>query len=173
MSEGANPWVVEGDHAKSGTTSTVSMTAETGEGQVISFRCSTSSERNRDRLIFAVDNIPVKEWSGVTDWSEYVYMPETAGVHTFSWYFSKDASVDSGDDCGRLDDVAIGEPVHVTGIDVIPERNMPCYRSKALYWKFTLQMLTTKSLLFQAVTRVLQSLPTMVWYAVSAKVQQP
>lgn len=134
MSEGANPWVVEGDHAKSGTTSTVSMTAETGEGQVISFRCSTSSERNRDRLIFAVDNIPVKEWSGVTDWSEYVYMPETAGVHTFSWYFSKDASVDSGDDCGRLDDVAIGEPVHVTGIDVIPERNMPCYRSKALYW---------------------------------------
>ena len=140
VSEGANPWVVEGDHAKSGnshmggTTSTVSMTAETGEGQVISFRCSTSSERNRDRLIFAVDNIPVKEWSGVTDWSEYVYMPETAGVHTFSWYFSKDASVDSGDDCGRLDDVAIGEPVHVTGIDVIPELNMPCYRSKALYW---------------------------------------
>ncbi|MGN0809644.1 MAG: Ig-like domain-containing protein [Christensenellales bacterium] len=153
-STGSYPWVVEGDHAMSGnahqggTTSTVSMTAEIGEGQVISFRCSTSSESNHDRLVFAVDNITVKEWSGMKDWSEYAYMPTTAGVHTFSWYFTKDMSVDSGDDCGRLDDVTIGEPIHVTGVELIPELNMAQYRSKALYWNIYPENAYNQELIF-------------------------
>ena len=43
-------------------------------------------------------------WSGSVAWTEFV-QPVTVGQHTFKWEYHKDGSVNSGDDCAKIDDI--------------------------------------------------------------------
>ena len=46
------------------------------------------------------------QWSGTVAWTKVVY-PVTAGPKTFRWVYSKDNSVNTGSDCGWIDDVVL------------------------------------------------------------------
>ncbi|MBO4574365.1 MAG: T9SS type A sorting domain-containing protein [Bacteroidales bacterium] len=70
----------------------------------LTFQYYVSSEANYDKLFFYMDNQQMGVWSGSVAWSEFV-QPVTVGQHTFKWEYHKDSSVNSGDDCAKIDDI--------------------------------------------------------------------
>ena len=77
----------------------------------LTFQYYVSSENNYDKLFFYMDNQQKGQWSGSVAWSEFV-QPVTVGQHTFKWEYHKDSSVNSGDDCAKIDDIKF-PPVNV------------------------------------------------------------
>jgi len=86
---------------------------ELSNGGELSFWYKVSSESGWDFLRFYVDGSLEEEWSGDIDWTEYTINVD-AGMHTFSWSYEKDGSVNSGSDCGWIDYVSF--PPMQTGI---------------------------------------------------------
>ena len=70
----------------------------------LTFQYYVSSENNYDKLFFYMDNQQKGSWSGSVNWTEFV-QPVTVGQHTFKWEYHKDSSVNSGDDCAKIDDI--------------------------------------------------------------------
>ena len=70
----------------------------------LTFQYYVSSENNYDKLHFYMDNQEKGVWSGSVNWTEFV-QPVTVGQHTFKWSYTKDVSVNSGDDCAKIDDI--------------------------------------------------------------------
>lgn len=68
----------------------------------ISFYYKVSSEQNYDKLSFKIDGQTMDEWSGNIGWTRAAY-PVTAGVHTYTWTYSKDYYGTSGSDCAYID----------------------------------------------------------------------
>lgn len=73
------------------------------------FTFKVSSERNYDKLHFYMDNNEIANWSGFegndfNDWTQYT-QPVTTGTHTFKWSYTKDSSLDKGEDTAWLDDI--------------------------------------------------------------------
>ena len=68
----------------------------------ISFMKKVSSESNYDFLKFYIDGQLQGEWSGEVSWSAETFLVN-AGQHTFSWIYSKDASVSDGSDKAWID----------------------------------------------------------------------
>ena len=70
----------------------------------ISFYYRISSEKNYDFLRFYIDNAKKGEWSGTmsTGWYRVSY-PVSAGPHTFKWVYSKDISLNSGEDAAWIE----------------------------------------------------------------------
>ncbi len=109
-------WSVDSSTANSGTYSARSGAITDGnlsafqvemdvmEDGEISFFLKTSTEGDRDKLIFYIDSETEEEWSGLTDWSS-VSFPVTAGRHRFRWIYIKNGSGSYGDDCCWIDDV--------------------------------------------------------------------
>ena len=86
----------------------------------LTFQYYVSSESNYDKLHFYMDNQEKGVWSGSVNWSEFT-QPVTVGQHTFKWSYTKDSSVNSGDDCAKIDNI-IFPPVNViTFIDPASE----------------------------------------------------
>ena len=95
--------------ARSGAVSHVNLTTlqvqiEVVEDGQISFYKKVSSEANKDKLTFYIDNTVMGEWSGVVDWSRETFAV-TAGTHRFKWIYMKDSSGSYGDDACWIDDV--------------------------------------------------------------------
>ena len=91
-----------GNYQVHGTTSTMQVTVDIPYDSYISFYRKISSESGCDHGHFYIDNNQMNYWSGTYDWTEYSYAV-TAGTHTFKWSYSKDGSVNSGDDCFYVD----------------------------------------------------------------------
>jgi hypothetical protein len=121
---GTAGWTVvnSGAHAgtyagKSGTIthnqeSQLNLTVNVLSAGTVSFWYKVSSEGTYDYLRFKLDGQELASWSGTVDWTQASY-PVTAGNHTFSWFYTKDGSVDTGSDCAWVDDIifpAIGAP---------------------------------------------------------------
>ena len=70
----------------------------------LTFWYKVSSEANYDKLHFYMDNQEKGVWSGTVAWTEFT-QPVTVGQHTFKWSYTKDSSVNSGDDCAWIDDI--------------------------------------------------------------------
>jgi len=68
----------------------------------LTFYYKVSSEATYDYLRFYVDGVQISSWSGSVPWTLYTY-PATAGTHTFQWSYTKDGSVDTGDDAAYVD----------------------------------------------------------------------
>ncbi len=64
----------------------------------------SSSGTMYDKLTFYMDNQEKGQWAGNVDWTEFS-QPVTAGTHTFKWSYSKDGSINSGDDCAWIDNI--------------------------------------------------------------------
>lgn len=84
----------------------LTLTYDVASADNISFWFKVSSESNYDYLEFYIDNVLKEEWSGEVGYQEATY-PVTAGTHTFKWQYSKDVSVSTGDDCGRVDYIVL------------------------------------------------------------------
>jgi hypothetical protein len=86
-----------------GSNSALSVTLTVGAGE-LSFWSSLSSATGAGSLIFEVDGTPEIQLSGTTAWQEsYVYV--SAGQHTFTWLYGKNAGDPGGNDFADLDDV--------------------------------------------------------------------
>ena len=79
----------------------MSVTLDADAGN-ISFWYSVSSEANWDFLRFYIDDQLIGSWSGEIDWTQTSF-PVSAGIHTFTWTYSKDGSVSTGSDTAWVD----------------------------------------------------------------------
>ena len=70
----------------------------------LTFWYKVSSEANYDKLHFYMDNQEKGVWSGTVDWTQFT-QAVTTGQHTFKWSYTKDGSVNTGDDCAWIDDI--------------------------------------------------------------------
>ena len=75
----------------------------------VSFWRKTSTESNRDKLIFLVDGLIINEWSGETPWGRESYSI-APGLHELEWRYTKDVNINCGEDAVWLDDIHL--PVH-------------------------------------------------------------
>lgn len=101
----------------SDSTSSVVTTVQMEAGETLTFEWSVSSESNYDKLKFFVNSTERTNISGNVGFTSYTYTAATSGSYTFMWSYQKDYSVNSGRDCGYLDNVVYsGDP----GTGVIP-----------------------------------------------------
>ncbi len=91
----------------SSSSSTVSLTVDMNEGDILLFDWSVSSERTFDKLIFSVDGVEYSNISGSVAWTTVEYTAPTSKSYTFTWSYTKDASVNKERDCGFLDNVSV------------------------------------------------------------------
>lgn len=83
--------------------STLEIDVEVMIEDSLTFAYKVSSQTNKDKLKFYIDNVLMDEWSGmITVWKRTSY-PVGAGNHTFKWVYEKDASGMSGFDCAYID----------------------------------------------------------------------
>ena len=109
------------DAAKSGDIShnqqSSIQTTVSGAGTV-SFYWKVSSETGSDYLEFYIDGLLLDQISGSVDWKMLTYTITATGSHTFEWRYVKDATIDSRDDCGWVDQVKWGPIVSTTACDL-------------------------------------------------------
>jgi hypothetical protein len=84
----------------------VMQTTVTGPG-VFSFWWKVSSESDCDYLTFHIDDVQQSgAISGNVNWQQKSYTLK-AGSHTLKWIYSKDDSINSGSDCGWVDQLTL------------------------------------------------------------------
>jgi len=69
----------------------------------ITFAYKVSSQTNKDKLKFYINNSLIGEWSGMVSVWNRVAFPVEPGNYTFKWVYEKDASGMSGSDCVWID----------------------------------------------------------------------
>jgi len=87
---------------------------------VVNFRYMVSSELNKDFLHFYIDDELKDSWSGEVGYTQSSSYEVAAGVHTFKWVYSKDASGTSGNDVARVDNINFAGSLDNDG-DAIPD----------------------------------------------------
>ncbi|MEG1773025.1 MAG: Ig-like domain-containing protein [Clostridia bacterium] len=95
--------------ALGGTSTSITLIATTDGTELIAFDWMVSSEANYDKAIFAIDGVEQARISGttMTDFATVVFDAGTAGEHTYTWTYTKDSSVNKGQDMLWLDNIAI------------------------------------------------------------------
>ena len=89
----------------------------------LTFMYKVSSENNYDKLHFYMDNQEKGVWSGTVAWAQFS-QPVTVGTHTFKWSYTKDSSVNNGDDCAWVDDIKFPPVSVITFINPATELNV-------------------------------------------------
>lgn len=72
--------------------------------KILNFSRKVSSESGYDYLRFSIDDVEQEKWAGELEWLD-VQFQLTAGTHVLKWEFTKDGSVNDGDDCAWIDTV--------------------------------------------------------------------
>jgi len=80
----------------------------------IAFYQKVSSQAGYDFLTFTIDGVVKSKISGEVNWQQKAYSIVTSGTHTFSWTYSKNASITKGLDAGWLDKVVVSPNTKVT-----------------------------------------------------------
>lgn len=116
-----HPWMITNDYAYEGSfsiksdtithneTSSLTFTYRVFEEGVLSFYSMVSTELNYDFLTFSIDEEEVDRWSGELHWEEHSYELQP-GLHTFTWTYLKDHSVNYGLDAVWIDFIQL--PFH-------------------------------------------------------------
>ena len=99
--------VVSTNAGVGGSSAGFSVTVNMNAGETMSFDWRVSSESNYDKLKFRVNNTDNTNISGDRDWTTVTYTAQTTGSYTFEWVYSKDSNVNSGSDCGWVDNISI------------------------------------------------------------------
>ncbi|MBQ7061484.1 MAG: Ig-like domain-containing protein, partial [Clostridia bacterium] len=89
------------------SSSRFSLTVDMNAGDTMSFDWKVSSESNYDFLKFYVGSTETQRLSGSIDWNTITYTAPSSGTYTFSWEYTKDYSVNSGSDCGWVDNIFV------------------------------------------------------------------
>ena len=82
--------------------SNMTVTVNIPADGVMSYFGKISCETNWDYGYFYIDGVQKAQYTGVSNWAEKSF-DITAGDHTFMWQYTKDASVNSNDDCFYVD----------------------------------------------------------------------
>ncbi len=108
--------VAEGDRliaktnnaGRGNTTAVLLTTIRMAAGDTLTFDYYYSSENNYDWYRFKANGTEVQKLSGtgISDFASYTYTAASDGAYTFEWSYSKDSSVNGGNDCVKLDNVA-------------------------------------------------------------------
>lgn len=107
-SDGTRACAISGNAGVNSSESSMTLTVNMQAGDSLSFEWMVSSEMNYDKLTFYVNGVSNgSAISGTTDWAERTYTANTAGSYTFKWTYSKDYSVNTGNDCGYVDNVEL------------------------------------------------------------------
>ena len=137
VSTGSYPWRVDsttydgrtaaqsGNHNVSSSTSSFSTTVTLSAGDIVSFEYCVSSESNYDKFKFSVNDSVVLTKSGLVSWNSYSYQATADGEYTFMWSYTKDSVVNGNSDACWVDNVYIGAPLAVTGIEVLEQLDIP------------------------------------------------
>ena len=137
VSTGSYPWRVDsttydgrtaaqsGNYNVSSSTSSFSTTVTLSAGDIVSFEYCVSSESNYDKFKFSVNDSVVLTESGLVSWNSYSYQATADGEYTFLWSYTKDGSVNGNSDACWVDNVYIGAPLAVTGIEVLEHIDIP------------------------------------------------
>ena len=137
VSTGSYPWQVDsttydgrtaaqsGNYNVSSSTSSFSTTVTLLAGDIVSFEYCVSSESNYDKFKFSVNDSVVLTKSGLVSWNSYSYQATADGEYTFLWSYTKDGSVNGNSDACWVDNVYIGAPLAVTGIEVLERIDIP------------------------------------------------
>ena len=137
VSTGSYPWQVDsttydgrtaaqsGNYNVSSSTSSFSTTVTLLAGDIVSFEYCVSSESNYDKFKFSVNDSVVLTKSGLVSWNSYSYQATADGEYTFLWSYTKDGSVNGNSDACWVDNVYIGAPLAVTGIEVLEHIDIP------------------------------------------------
>ncbi|MBQ5487407.1 MAG: dockerin type I repeat-containing protein [Clostridia bacterium] len=122
VTEGNRYLAKSGNAGYSSSSSTLTTTIQMAQGETLSFEYLNSSENNYDWYNFSVNGSQVQHLSGTNNssWLTYTYTANAAGSYTFVWEFTKDYSVNSGNDCVKIDNVAYSGDPGETPIEVIP-----------------------------------------------------
>ena len=128
--DGQAPWFITNDESHSGTFSARSgaignneeshliIHADVLEDSEIGFWFKTSSKKNKDGLIFYLDNQAKGLWTGENDWTYYSLQFE-AGSHDFKWTYHKSNSGTAGADCVWIDDITFPRSTVITEVEEI------------------------------------------------------
>lgn len=95
----------------------VTMQVDSG---YLQFYVKTSTQFGGDFLKFYINNVEMKSWSGVTNWTHYA-IPVAAGTYNFAWVYEKDASGVFGADKVWIDQIGFPE---IIGHILYPPRNL-------------------------------------------------
>ena len=137
VSTGSYSWMVDsttydgrtaaqsGNYNVSSSTSSFSTTVTLSAGDIVSFEYCVSSESNYDKFKFSVNDSVVLTKSGLVSWNSYSYQATADGEYTFLWSYTKDGSVNGNSDACWVDNVYIGAPLAVTGIEVLEQLDIP------------------------------------------------
>ena len=82
--------------------SNMTVTVNIPADGVMSYFGKISCEQNWDYGYFFIDGVQKAQYTGTSNWAEKSF-DITAGDHTFMWQYTKDASVNSNDDCFYVD----------------------------------------------------------------------
>ncbi len=113
VQEGDRHYVRSTNNGVSNSTSTLTTVVNMEAGETLSFEYKYSSENNYDWYTFRVNGQQVQHLSGTNNnnWNTYTFTAPSAGAYTFVWEYSKDVSVNNGDDCVKIDNVQYsGDP---------------------------------------------------------------
>lgn len=108
---GQTPWqasegAVRSGRIDHGQRSSLVLPLETVAGGQLSFRYRVDSEQGYDRLLFLVDGQTLLHVSGQTGWQTFsATLP--AGQHELVWRYSKDSTLNGGEDAAWIDDLRI------------------------------------------------------------------
>ena len=147
-SEGQYPWITleEGDRffAQSGnagvasSSSTLTTTVEAAAGDIVQFDFKAWGEGSYtfwDHCDFLVNGTQVFTYGAEdNDWTQFIYIFETAGTYTLTWVYTKDSSVNPTGDYFAVDNVYVGEPVHVEEIIATDALEVPVNRTGVIEW---------------------------------------
>ena len=108
-------------------------TINSNEGDVLRFSYRVSSEEKSDNLCVYLDDERVLKASGDVDWTVF-NCALTAGVHEVRWEYDKDYSHSDDEDAAFIDNVYVGTPEPVSGVEIQPTASVPGYRTVQLEW---------------------------------------
>ena len=102
------------------STATLTTTVQMAAGDTLTFDYYYSSENNYDWYRFKANGTEVQKLSGNTNsaWATYTYTAAADGAYTFEWSYSKDSSVNRGEDCVKIDNVAFSGDAGMADGDV-------------------------------------------------------
>lgn len=115
--QGSYPWEISTNHPQEGTycmcssnynvgssTSSIEVTVNIPRDGLMSFYDYISSESSWDYGYFYIDGVQQYSATGTATWTEHRY-EITEGEHTFKWAYTKDGSVNSGEDRYYVDNI--------------------------------------------------------------------
>ena len=86
--------------------SQLSFTYTSNEEGDLEFYSKVSSENNYDFLVFYIDEEEQARWSGTVAWYNHSFHVRP-GRHVYTWLYTKDHSVNTGQDCAWIDYITL------------------------------------------------------------------